>query len=54
MAEAIIVLGVLSSVITCIEVGMKVSERLEYYLSRTKSPPQSESDPTCAVQRCGQ
>ena len=42
MAEAIIVLGVISSVISCIEMSLKVSDRLDYYLSRTKSPPQSE------------
>lgn len=40
MAEVIIALGVISSVICCIEMGSKVADRLEYYLSRTKSPPQ--------------
>lgn len=40
MAEVIIALGVISSVISCIEMGSKVADRLEYYLSRTKSPPQ--------------
>lgn len=40
MAEIIIGLSVISSVITCIEMGSKVADRLEYYLSTTKSPPQ--------------
>lgn len=40
MAEVIIALGVISSVISCIEMGSKVADRLEYYLSKTKSPPQ--------------
>ncbi len=40
MAEVIIALGVISSVISCIEMGAKVADRLGYYLSRTKSPPQ--------------
>ncbi|KAL8910847.1 MAG: hypothetical protein Q9171_003885 [Xanthocarpia ochracea] len=40
MAEVIIALGVISSVICCIDMGSKVADRLEYYLSRTKSPPQ--------------
>ena len=39
-AEAIIALGVVSSIINCIEMGIKVADRLEYYLSRTKQPPQ--------------
>lgn len=42
MAEVMVALGVNSSVISCIETGVKVSDRLEYYLSRTKSPPQSK------------
>ncbi len=40
MAEVIIALGVIGSVVSCIEMGSKVADRLEYYLSRTKSPPQ--------------
>ena len=40
MAEVIIALGVISSVICCIDMGSKVADRLDYYLSRTKSPPQ--------------
>ena len=40
MAEVIIALGVISSVISCIEMGSKIANRLDYYLSRTKSPPQ--------------
>lgn len=40
MAEVILALGVISSVISCVQMGSKVAERLEYYLSRTKSPPQ--------------
>lgn len=40
MAEVIIALGVISSVICCINIGSKIADRLEYYLSRTKSPPQ--------------
>lgn len=39
MAEVIIVLGVISSIISCIDMGSKVTDRLDYYLSRTKSPP---------------
>ena len=38
--EAIIAIGVVSSIINCIEMGIKVADRLEYYLSRTKQPPQ--------------
>ena len=38
--EAIIALGVVSSIITCIEMSYKVVDRLGYYLSRTKQPPQ--------------
>lgn len=40
MAEAIIALGVISSIISCIDMGSKIAGRLEYYFSRTKSPPQ--------------
>ena len=40
MAEVIIALSIVSSVITCLEMGSKVAERLEYHLSRTKSAPQ--------------
>lgn len=40
MAEVIIALGVISSVLCCIEMSSKVVGRLESYLSRTKSPPQ--------------
>ena len=39
-AEAIIALGVISSIITCIDMSFKVVDRLDYYLSRTKQPPQ--------------
>lgn len=39
-AEAIIALGVISSIVSCIEMSFKVADRLEYYLSRTKQPPQ--------------
>ena len=39
-AEAIIAIGVISSIISCIEMTLKVADRLEYYLSRTKEPPQ--------------
>ena len=39
-AEVVIALGVVSSIITCIEMSLKVVDRLEYYLSRTKQPPQ--------------
>lgn len=39
-AEAIIALGVVSSIISCIDMSLKVADRLEYYLSRTKQPPQ--------------
>lgn len=40
-AEAIIALGVVSSILTCIDMCFKVVDRLEYYLSRTKQPPQT-------------
>ena len=36
--EAIIALGVVS---TCIDLSFKVADRLGYYLSRTKQPPQT-------------
>ena len=39
-AEAIIAIGVISSIISCIDMTFKVADRLEYYLSRTKEPPQ--------------
>lgn len=39
--EAIIALGVVSSFITCIDMSFKVADRLGYYLSRTKQPPQT-------------
>ena len=39
-AEAIIAIGVISSIISCIDMTFKVVDRLEYYLSRTKEPPQ--------------
>lgn len=39
-AEAIIAFGVVASIINCIEMTLKVADRLEYYLSRTKQPPQ--------------
>ena len=40
MAEVIIALSIVSSVITCLELGSKVAERLKYHLSKTKSAPQ--------------
>lgn len=40
-AEAIIAVGVVSSIITCINMSFVVAERLGYYLSRTKQPPQT-------------
>lgn len=40
MAEVIVALRVISSIISCIEMSVKVADRLDYYLSRTKSPPQ--------------
>ena len=40
MAEVIIALSIVSSVITCLEMGSKVAERLKNHLSRTKSAPQ--------------
>ena len=49
MAEVIIALGVISSVISCIEMSIKVSDRLDYYLSRTKSPPHSEQPVDCGL-----
>ena len=39
MAEVFLALGVVSSIITCIEMSGKVTHRLEYYLARTKNPP---------------
>lgn len=39
MAEVFVALGVVSSLITCIEMSGKVAHRLEYYLARTKNPP---------------
>ena len=39
-AEAIVALGVISSIISCIDMSYKVADRLDYYLSRTKQPPQ--------------
>ena len=39
-AEAIIALGVVSSIISCIDMSFRVVDRLGYYLSRTKQPPQ--------------
>lgn len=39
MAQIFIALGVVSSLITCIEMSGKVVHRLEYYLARTKNPP---------------
>lgn len=39
-AEAIIALGLVSSIITCIDMSRLVADRLGYYLSRTKQPPQ--------------
>ena len=39
-AEAIIALGLVSSIIACIDMSFKVADRLGYYLSRTKQPPQ--------------
>ena len=39
MAEVIIALSIVSSVITCLELGSKVVERLRYHCSRTKSAP---------------
>ena len=41
MAEVIIALSIVSSVITCLEMGSKVAERLKYHLLRTKSAPQT-------------
>ena len=40
MAEVIIALSIVSSVITCLEMGSRAAERLRYHLSRTKSAPQ--------------
>lgn len=40
-AEVIIALGVVSSIITCINMSSMVVDRLEYYISRTKQPPQT-------------
>lgn len=40
-AEAIIAVGVVSSIITCINMSFMVADRLGYYLSRTKQPPQT-------------
>ncbi len=39
-AEAIIALGVVSSIISCINMSLTVTDRLKYCLSRTKQPPQ--------------
>jgi hypothetical protein len=39
-AEVIIALGVVSSIIACIDMSSRVADRLGYYLSRTKQPPQ--------------
>lgn len=39
--EAIIALGVVSSIITCIDMSFMVADRLGYYLSRAKQPPQT-------------
>lgn len=39
-AEVIIGLGVVSSIITCIEMSVKVTDRLAHYLSQTNQPPQ--------------
>jgi hypothetical protein len=39
-AEPIIALGVVASILTCIEMSSRVTDRLGYYLSRTKQPPQ--------------
>lgn len=39
MAELVVAIGLVSSIITCIEMSSKVAHRLEYYLARTKNPP---------------
>ncbi len=39
MAELVIAIGLVSSIITCIEMSSKVAHRLEHYLPRTKNPP---------------
>ncbi len=38
--EAIIALGVISSIINCINMSFEVANLLDYFLSRTKQPPQ--------------
>lgn len=38
-AEALIALGAVSSIITCINMSFRVADRLGYYLSRPKPPP---------------
>ena len=40
-AEGLIAIGVVSSIITCIDMSFKVADRIGYYLSRTKEPPQT-------------
>lgn len=41
MAEGLIAIGVISSIIICIEMSFKVADCLGFYLSRTKNPPQT-------------
>lgn len=40
-AEGLIAIGVVSSIVTCIDMSFRVADRLGYYLSRTKEPPQT-------------
>lgn len=39
-AEAIVALGVIASIVSCIDMSFKVADRLDSYLSHTKQPPQ--------------
>lgn len=40
VADVIIAFGVISSVVSCIEVGFEVADRLDSYLAKTNSPSQ--------------